>query len=154
MFVNAIRAIHAVAAGKHYLDPAVTEKVTTGYAHRQTNLHPERQGNLSEREEDILRRIAWGYSNKEIAAYLEISVKTVEAHKANTMKKLGLQSRIDIVRYGIRGRLDHVRGSESRNYDELSQAARMRSRFSTGWSSFGPGPSTSGPTGAMSRRST
>ena len=92
---------NAVAAGKHYLDPAVTEKVTTGYAHRQTNLHPERQGNLSEREEDILRRIAWGYSNKEIAAYLEISVKTVEAHKANTMKKLGLQSRIDIVRYAV-----------------------------------------------------
>ena len=96
-----IRAIHAVAAGKHYLDPAVTEKVTAGYAHRQPSLQPEPQGNLSEREEEILRRIAWGYSNKEIAAHFEISVKTVEAHKANTMKKLGLHSRIDIVRYAL-----------------------------------------------------
>ena len=96
-----IRAIHAVAQGKHYLDPAVTEKVTISYAHRHADLRPEQQGNLSEREEAILRRIAWGYSNKEIAAHFEISVKTVEAHKANIMKKLGLHSRIDIVRYAV-----------------------------------------------------
>ena len=96
-----IRAIRAVAAGKHYLDPAVTGKVTAGYAHRPASLHPENHGNLSEREEEILRRIAWGYSNKETAAHLKISVKTVEAHKANIMKKLGLRSRIDIVRYAV-----------------------------------------------------
>jgi DNA-binding NarL/FixJ family response regulator len=45
--------------------------------------------------------IAWGYSNKEIAERMQISVKTVEAHKANAMKKLGISSRIDIVRYAI-----------------------------------------------------
>jgi DNA-binding NarL/FixJ family response regulator len=56
---------------------------------------------LSEREEEILRLIAWGYSNKEIAARLDLSVKTVEAHKANAMRKLDMHGRIDIVRFAI-----------------------------------------------------
>ena len=55
----------------------------------------------SDREEEVLRFIAWGHSNKEIAARLDISVKTVEAHKANAMRKLGMRSRIDIVRFAI-----------------------------------------------------
>jgi len=96
-----IRAIHAVAEGGNYLDPAITGKVISGYANKptipQTGAHDE----LSEREAEILRLIAWGYSNKEIAARLDLSVKTVEAHKANTMKKLGLTSRIGIVRYAL-----------------------------------------------------
>jgi DNA-binding NarL/FixJ family response regulator len=49
----------------------------------------------------VLRMIAWGYSNKEIAARLDLSVKTVEVHKANAMRKLGMTSRIYIVRYAI-----------------------------------------------------
>jgi DNA-binding NarL/FixJ family response regulator len=56
---------------------------------------------LSEREAEVLRLIAWGHSNKEIAARLSLSVKTVEAHKANAMRRLGMTSRIDIVRYAI-----------------------------------------------------
>ena len=49
----------------------------------------------------MLRLIASGYSNKEIAQQLDLSVKTVEAHKANAMRKLDLNSRIDIVKYAI-----------------------------------------------------
>ncbi len=49
----------------------------------------------------MLRLIAWGHSNKDIAGQLEVSVKTVETHKANAMHKLGFQSRIDIVRYAL-----------------------------------------------------
>ena len=56
---------------------------------------------LSERESEVLRLIASGYSNKEIAAQLSLSVKTVEAHKANAMRKLDLTGRIDIVKYAI-----------------------------------------------------
>jgi len=56
---------------------------------------------LSEREEEVLRLVARGYSNKEIAARLSVSVKTVEAHKANGMGKLGLAGRSDIVNYAI-----------------------------------------------------
>jgi len=63
---------------------------------------------LSERETEVLRLIAWGYSNKEIANRLNLSVKTIESHKANAMKKLGMSSRIDIVRYAVvQGWMDH-----------------------------------------------
>jgi DNA-binding NarL/FixJ family response regulator len=55
----------------------------------------------SERESEVLRLIASGYSNKEIASRLALSFKTVEAHKANAMRKLGLAGRIDIVKYAI-----------------------------------------------------
>jgi DNA-binding NarL/FixJ family response regulator len=56
---------------------------------------------LSTREEDVLRFIALGFLTKEIAARLQISIKTVEAHKANAMTKMGMTSRIDIVRYAV-----------------------------------------------------
>jgi DNA-binding NarL/FixJ family response regulator len=96
-----VRAIRAVAAGGSFLDPQITGKVIGGYISHQARPGDEPQGEISEREAEVLRLIAWGYSNKEIAARLSISVKTVEAHKANTMKKLGLTSRIDIVRYAL-----------------------------------------------------
>ena len=64
---------------------------------------------LTEREAAVLRLIASGYSNKEIAAQLSLSVKTVEAHKANAMRKLDLTGRIDIVKYAIlQGWLDNA----------------------------------------------
>ena len=64
---------------------------------------------VSERESEVLRLIASGYSNKEIAARLSLSVKTVEAHKANAMRKLGLTGRIDIVKYAaLKGWLDNA----------------------------------------------
>jgi two-component system response regulator NreC len=64
-------------------------------------LAPRPRNELSDREEETLRMIAWGYSNKEIAAQLNVSVKTVEAHKANAMRKLDMRGRIDIVRFAI-----------------------------------------------------
>ena len=96
-----VRAIRAVASGASYLDPQITGKVIGRYVSRKTRFSEEPAKELSEREEEVLRLIAWGYSNKEIAARLDISIKTVEAHKANTMKKLGLKSRIDIIRYAL-----------------------------------------------------
>jgi DNA-binding NarL/FixJ family response regulator len=98
-----LHAIRAVAAGGKYLDPAITGKVMGTYAGRSASLRGDAQGgrDLSDREAEVLRLIAWGHSNKEIAARLEVSVKTVEAHKANSMKKLGMQSRIDIVRFAL-----------------------------------------------------
>ena len=56
---------------------------------------------MSPRETEILRLVAWGYSNKEIAAQLTLSVKTVETHKTNAMNKLGMHNRIDIVRFAL-----------------------------------------------------
>src|ERR1051325_2184977 len=98
-----LHAIRAIAAGGKYLDPAVAGKVFGNYSARTATLRVAAQGGreLSEREAEVLRLIAWGYSNKEIAARLDISVKTVEAHKANAMKRLGIMSRIDIVRFAL-----------------------------------------------------
>jgi DNA-binding NarL/FixJ family response regulator len=96
-----LRAIRAIAAGGKYLDPAVAGKVMGNYVGRSASLRVAPQGGPTGREEEVLRLIAWGYSNKEIAARLDLSVKTVEVHKANAMKKLGMKSRIDIVRYAL-----------------------------------------------------
>ena len=62
----------------------------------------EPSSNLSEREAEVLRLVARGYTNKKIAAYLSISVKTVETHKSNLMGKLDLKSRVEMVRYALR----------------------------------------------------
>lgn len=96
-----IRAIRIVGEGQSYLDPALTNRVFGGYVSRATSRRGEKKGELTDREAEVLRLIAWGYSNKEIAARMNISVKTVEAHKTNSMRKLDIRSRIDIVRYAI-----------------------------------------------------
>ncbi|HEX8285230.1 MAG TPA: response regulator transcription factor [Pyrinomonadaceae bacterium] len=96
-----LQAVRAVAAGGDYLDPAITGKALEGYFGRRAGGASVAEVNLSDRESEVLRLIALGYSNKEIAARLSLSVKTVEAHKANAMRKLDMHSRIDIVRYAI-----------------------------------------------------
>ena len=96
-----INAIRAICTGKSYLDPSLTERVMGGYIRQSTALSNARKVAMTDRESEVIRLIAWGYSNKEIGERMQISVKTVEAHKANAMKKLGISSRIDIVRYAI-----------------------------------------------------
>lgn len=96
-----LSGIRAVASGQTFLDPAITEKVVGSYVAKSAGKGAFTQTEPSERERDVLRMIAWGHSNKEIAARMDLSVKTVEVHKANAMRKLGMTSRIDIVRYAI-----------------------------------------------------
>jgi len=94
-----VNAIRTVGGGNAYLDPTLANKVVGGFLHR--GLRGERRSEMTGREAEVLRLIAWGFSNKEIATRLELSVKTVEAHKANAMRKMNLRGRIDIVRYAI-----------------------------------------------------
>ena len=96
-----IHAIRIVADGGFYLEPSMAGRVVGGYIGRRSNISINPAGDLSEREEEVLRRIALGYSNKEIAAQLDISVKTVETYKTRLMEKLDLHSRVDIVRYAL-----------------------------------------------------
>jgi DNA-binding NarL/FixJ family response regulator len=97
-----VKAIRVVASGGVYLDPTLAGKVVGGYVGRK-KLRGALQGvELSGREEEVLRLVAWGYTNKEVAGYLNISVKTVETHKTNLMEKLELSGRSDIVRYALR----------------------------------------------------
>jgi DNA-binding NarL/FixJ family response regulator len=103
-----LQAIRAAAAGGQYLDPTLTPRVTAGFLGSEGKRLNKSGVSITERESAVLRDIAAGYSNKEIAARLSLSVKTVEAHKANAMRKLGLAGRIDIVKYAVlQGWLDH-----------------------------------------------
>ena len=103
-----LHAIRATAAGGQYLDTTLTARVTAGIAGKDGWAKTPATA-LTEREAAVLRLIASGYSNKEIAAQLSLSVKTVEAHKANAMRKLDLTGRIDIVKYAIlQGWLENV----------------------------------------------
>ena len=96
-----INAIRSVGEGNSFLDPSLTQKVMGGYVSKTESLRGEGRGDVSTRESEVLRLIALGHSNKEIATRLDLSVKTIEAHKANAMRKLGISGRIDIVRYAI-----------------------------------------------------
>ncbi len=95
-----IQALRVVAAGGTYLDSVMTPlMIDETFGRRPAT--PWKDGALTDREKEVLRWIARGHSNKEIAAELKISVKTVEYHKVRCSAKLQLKSRADIVRYAI-----------------------------------------------------
>ena len=96
-----LRAVRAVAAGGIYLDPSMTAQVADGLLAPKPNVEAEGGGKATERENQVLRLVAIGHSNVEIAEKLLISVKTVEVHKTNAMRKLGLTGRVDVIRYGV-----------------------------------------------------
>ena len=99
--VEFLQAIRAVAAGGIYIDPAMTPRVADGLLSGKAPVRSEPAPRLTERESEVLRLVAIGHSNVEIATLLDISVKTVEVHKTNAMRKLGLTGRVDVVRYGV-----------------------------------------------------
>jgi len=96
-----LQAIRVVGSGGIYLDPAITARVADGLLDGRQDGSRASAAVISERESEVLRLVAVGNSNKEIADRLNISVKTVEVHKANAMRKLGLTGRVDIIRYGV-----------------------------------------------------
>jgi two-component system response regulator NreC len=98
-----ISAIRVVAQGGTYLEPSLASAVLGRAFGAPGAGGDERQARdfLTLREEEVLRAIAWGRSNKEIAADLDISIKTVESYKATATEKLELRSRADIVRYAV-----------------------------------------------------
>jgi DNA-binding NarL/FixJ family response regulator len=97
-----VRAIRTVAAGGSYVDPTLAGSLVSSYFNQDTAEGNAPAGELSERESQVLRFIAWGYSNKEIGWKLNISSKTVDTYKLRLMEKLNLRSRTDIVRYALR----------------------------------------------------
>jgi DNA-binding NarL/FixJ family response regulator len=95
-------AIRIVAEGGSYVDPAVAGAYITRSVQRNDPTSDQRvRLPLSEREEQVLRLIAWGKSNKEVATQLGISVKTAEFYKASALDKLQLRTRTDILRYAL-----------------------------------------------------
>jgi DNA-binding NarL/FixJ family response regulator len=108
-----INAIRVVAAGGTYLDPSLAGDLVESLVGQSAAATVTPRGELTRREVEVLHLIAWGQSNKEVAAQLGIGVKTVEYHKANATKKLRLRSRTDIVRYALaQGWLQEDEGPE------------------------------------------
>lgn len=93
-----LHALRAVAQGGEYLDSSLAARVPGRF---RTSRQADAGRSISGREREVLRLIAWGHSNKGIADMLDLSVKTVEVHKANAMKKLGMKGRFDIVRFAV-----------------------------------------------------
>lgn len=96
-----VHAVHVVAGGGVYIDPSLAARLVSGLADRPPGEPVLAWGGLSEREEAVARWTASGYGNKEIAARLGLSVKTVETYRARAMEKLGLRGRADLVRYAL-----------------------------------------------------
>lgn len=96
-----IDAIYAVWRGELYVHPAMTRALL---AELHPTLAPDetRVETLTPREVEVLRLIAEGHTNHQVAELLTISVRTVESHRANLMGKLGLDSRVELVRYSKR----------------------------------------------------
>lgn len=99
--VELVPAIRTVAAGGLHADRRLTSRLVGALSGGQDNTEAG-GANLSARELEALRLIARGYSNKEVAARLNVSVKTVETYKVRSMAKLGLQGRVDLVRHAVR----------------------------------------------------
>ena len=94
-----VDAVRAAAAGRLYLDRSLATRVAGAMLKpRGRRAAP---APITERETEVLRLMALGHSNKDIAATLDLSVKTFEVHKANAMRKLGLAGRTDVVRYAL-----------------------------------------------------
>lgn len=95
--------IRAVYRGDSYLSPSVARLLVEDYQHtagERANQDP--YGHLTERERDVFKLLAEGYSTQAIANMLVITPKTVEGHKTNLMAKLGIHNRIDLVKYALR----------------------------------------------------
>lgn len=97
------RAIRSVAAGLAHIDAGLTSQLVQEFARHGPHERsvPSAVEMLSARENQVGRLLAQGFSNKQVAARLAISVKTVETHKARLMGKLGLESRVDLVRFAV-----------------------------------------------------
>jgi len=95
-----INAVKAASRSEAVLDPSVAKLLITDYLARAERGDTSCDG-LSEREREILKLVAESMTNKEIAALLHLSVKTVQTHRANLMRKLGMHDRTELVRYAI-----------------------------------------------------
>jgi DNA-binding NarL/FixJ family response regulator len=96
------QAVREVAAGRRYLSQPLSERAIEAYAEKAQAAPLDLYETLTTREREILQLCAEGYSSTEMAARLGISPRTADTHRANIMRKLGLQGQTDLVRYALR----------------------------------------------------
>jgi two-component system, NarL family, response regulator NreC len=95
---DVVEAVREVAEGRRYLHPALGARLIESEAREREEADADP---LSEREREVLRLLALGHTNQEIAKMLYISVRTAESHRAHIMQKLRLQTRAELVRYAL-----------------------------------------------------
>ncbi len=97
-----VEAVREVGAGRRYLSRSLSERAIDAYTQKAHDVPPDAYDTLTTREREILHLAAESSSATEIAARLGISPRTVETHRENLMRKLGLQSQTDLIRYALR----------------------------------------------------
>lgn len=100
-----IECIELVSERKIYLSQDITGIVVEGYVNKNREIADAGENSVSTREKEILQLLAEGKSNKEISDLLNLSIKTVETHRANIMRKLGFHNITDLVLYAVRNHL-------------------------------------------------
>jgi DNA-binding NarL/FixJ family response regulator len=97
-----VEAVRAAMRGEKFLYPGARTPLIEDFLHRARQDLPLREDPLTPREQEVVKLVAEGYTNKQIAETLVISEKTVERHRANILDKLGMRDRVDLTRYAIR----------------------------------------------------
>ncbi len=103
-----IAAIRAAYRGETILSPAITRLIVEDYLRWGKSQPGQEADELSQREREVLQLIAEGYNNKEIAEILCISIKTVQVHRTNLMKKLNLHDRGELIKYAIQKKIIEI----------------------------------------------
>ena len=97
-----VQAVRQAAAGQRYLSPPLTERALDAYIAQSAETPFDLTETLTSREREVLIMAAQGGTTAEIAAQLSLSGRTVEAYRARMMRKLGLRSQMDLIRYALR----------------------------------------------------
>ncbi len=96
------RAIREVAAGRHYLSPPLSERAIEAYLEKTGGASLDLYDTLTTREKEVFQLAVEGHGNTEIAARLYISGRTAETHRGNLMRKLGLHTQTDLIKYALK----------------------------------------------------
>lgn len=96
-----VNAIHTVINGHVYMTPSMASRLVGRYLRREDE-KTQKSKQLTAREQDVLKGICEGATNQQIAENLNLSIKTVQSHRANIMEKLDLHNRVDLVKYAIK----------------------------------------------------
>jgi DNA-binding NarL/FixJ family response regulator len=97
-----VRAVREAVAGRRYLSPPLSERAIEAYMQKAESAALDPYETLTAREREVLHLVAEGHTNAEIAERLFVSRRTVETHRANLMRKLGLRTQTDLISYALR----------------------------------------------------
>jgi DNA-binding NarL/FixJ family response regulator len=107
LMANLTKAICEAAVGRVYVSPPLTLEAIQSFLRKSAETSFDIYETLTTREREVLHLIAEGKTNAQVASRLGISVRTVEAHRANFMKKLGLRTQVDVYRFAIQHGILH-----------------------------------------------